>query len=440
MPPTVAIIGRPNVGKSTLFNRLSGLRRAITHDLPGVTRDRVAGEAERPRGGVVVLVDTGGFEPETEELIPRLVRGQAKAAIQQAEAVLFVVDGSAGLLPADLEIADVLRRTGPPVLVVVNKADRRDARLGAGEFSSLGFDVVALSAEHGIGIVELWDWLEARLPEPEDEEEADPELGVAIIGRPNVGKSSLLNCLLGEERVMVSEVAGTTRDVVDTILESDGRRVRLLDTAGIRRRGRTDRGPEVLSVVMARRAIERAHVCLLLVDAAEGITAQDTHVAGLVHDAGRAVVVVINKVDLVAGGGVERRRLLVESVLNRLKFFKDTPVAVISAATGEGVSAVLPRMWEAGEAFRRRVGTGELNRVLRRAWEQFPPPGGRRPPRLFYATQVGSAPPRFAIFCSAVDKLHFSYIRYLENVVREAFSFPGVPIRFIMRAKQGRSR
>lgn len=440
MPATVAIIGRPNVGKSTLFNRLAGLRRAITHNLPGVTRDRVAGEAERPSGGQVVLIDTGGFEPETEELIPRLIRGQANVAIRQADAVLFVVDGAAGLLPADLEIADQLRRTGPPVLLVVNKADRRDAALGAGEFAALGFDQVSLSAEHGTGLVELWDWLEKRLPPAEPGEEVDPELGVAIIGRPNVGKSSLLNRLLGEERVLVSEVPGTTRDVVDTLLEADGRQLRLLDTAGIRRRGRTDRGPEVLSVVMARRAIERAQVCILMVDAAEGITAQDTHVAGLVHEAGRATVVVINKVDLLTRDTPDERRKLVEGVLDRLKFLKDTPVQVISAATGSGVNRVLPRVWEVGEAFRRRVGTGELNRVLRRAWEHFPPPGGRRPPRLFYATQVGSAPPRFAVFCSSSESIHFSYIRYLENVVREAFSFPGVPIRFIMRGKQGRSR
>jgi len=442
MPPTVAVIGRPNVGKSTLFNRLTGLRRAITHNLPGVTRDRVAGEAERPSGGQVILIDTGGFEPETEDLIPRLIRGQANVAIQQASAVLFVVDGAAGLLPADREIADQLRRTGSPVLVVVNKVDRRDAELGAGEFAALGFDQISFSAEHALGLLELWDWLEQRLPPSDDDEEAaaDPELGVAIIGRPNVGKSSLLNRLLGEERVLVSEVPGTTRDVVDTILEADGKTVRLLDTAGIRRRGRTDRGPEVLSVVMARRAIERAQVCILVVDGVEGITAQDTHVAGLVNDAGRSTIVVINKVDLLASDTPEQRRKLVERTLDRLKFLKDTPAQLISAVTGEGISGVLPRVWEVGEAFRRRIGTGELNRALRKAWEHFPPPGGRRPPRFYYATQIGSAPPRFAVFVSSADGIHFSYLRYLENSLREAFPFPGVPIRFIMRGKQGRSR
>lgn len=440
MPPIVAVIGRPNVGKSTLFNRLTGLRRAITHNLPGVTRDRVAGEAERPSGGHVVLIDTGGFEPETEDLIPRLIRGQANVAIEQAAAVLFVVDGAAGLLPADREIADQLRRTGQPVLLVVNKADRRDAALGAGEFGALGFDQVSFSAEHAIGLLELWEWLERHLPPAEPEEEPDPELAVAIIGRPNVGKSSLLNRLLGEERVLVSEVPGTTRDVVDTLLDVDGRHLRLLDTAGIRRRGKTDRGPEVLSVVMARRAIERAHVCILMVDAGEGITAQDTHVAGLVHEAGRSAVVVINKADLLPGNTPGERARVVERVLERLKFLKDTPVQIVSAATGEGVSGVLPLVWKVGEAFRRRVGTGELNRVLRRAWERHPPPGGRRPVKLFYATQVGSAPPRFAIFCTSAESIHFSYLRYLENTVREAFSFPGVPIRFIMRGKQGRSR
>jgi len=438
MIPTVAIVGRPNVGKSTLFNRLTRSRRAITHDLPGVTRDRVAADAERPTGGRVVLIDTGGFEPESEELIPAMVRRQALQAVETADVVVFMVDGAAGLIPADGEIAVQLRRTGRPVILVVNKGDRRDATLGAGEFSALGFPMLTVSAEHGHGISALWDEIEPLLPPPGEEAAEADELAVAIVGRPNVGKSSLLNRLLGEERVVVSEVPGTTRDAVDTVIEIDGRRVRLIDTAGIRRRGRTDRGPEVLSVIMARKAIERAHICLVVLDGDEGITAQDAHVAGLVLEAGRGTVVAVNKADLV-GRDKKTREELAERVVHRLKFLKETPVAYISALTGEGVLDLFPTTFSVAEAFALRIGTGELNRVLRAAWEHHPPPGGKKPAKLLYATQIGSRPPRIALFTNR-DELHFSYMRYLENSVRQAFPLAGVPVRFIMRAKARRSR
>jgi GTPase len=441
MPPTIAIVGRPNVGKSTLFNRLMRTRRAITHDLAGMTRDRVIADAPRPAGGAVVLVDTGGFEPESEAQIPAMVRDQALTAVSEADAVVLLVDGSEGLLPADAEIANQLHRTGRPVVIVVNKDDRRDAAHGEAEFAGLGYPVVKISAEHGIGIGDLWDELEKVLPSPQEEEQpGEVELSVAIVGRPNVGKSSLLNRLLGEERVLVSEVPGTTRDSVDTLVACGPRTVRLIDTAGIRRKGRTDQGPEVLSVLMARRAIERAEVCLVLLDAGEGLTAQDTHVAGYVTEAGRGVVVVVNKADLVAGEEKEAKLRLKDQVLHRLKFLKDTPVVFVSALTGAGVPHLLPAALEVGEAFRLRVGTGELNRVLRAAWERQPPPGGKRPPRLFYATQAGSAPPRFVLFVSGTGKLHFSYIRYLENTVREAFPLAGTPIRFRIQGKSDRGR
>jgi GTP-binding protein len=440
MPPTIAIVGRPNVGKSTLFNRLARTRRAITHDLPGMTRDRVAADAPRPAGGSVVLVDTGGFEPDSAEVIPAMVREQALVAVEGADAVVLVVDGAQGLIPADLEIAQGLHRTGRPTLVAANKGDRRDADHGAADFAALGFPVVAVSAEHGLGIGELWDALERVLPPPDDDVAASaaPDLAVAIIGRPNVGKSSLLNRILGEERVLVSEVPGTTRDSIDTLVTCSGRAVRLVDTAGIRRKGRTEAGPEVLSVVMARRAIERAHVCLLVLDAAEGMTAQDTHVAGLVSEAGRGVVVALNKADLVAGAGRGERLKLKQAVLDRLKFLKDTPLVLVSALTGLGVPHLLPEALAVGDAFRQRLATGEINRVLRAAWERRPPPGGRKPTRLYYATQTGSGPPRFALFVSGVGALHFSYLRYLENVVREAFPLAGVPIRFNIRGKRDR--
>jgi GTP-binding protein len=441
MPPTVAIVGRPNVGKSTLFNRLTRARRAITHDLPGVTRDRVAADAARPSGGIVVMVDTGGFEPDSEALIPAMVRKQALVAIEDADAIVLLVDGAQGLTPADTEIAAQVRKFGRPVIVAANKSDRRDAAYGDTDFAILGFPVVSISAEHGLGIVELWDEIEKVLPAPADEpeEEAPPELAIAIVGRPNVGKSSLLNRLVGEERVLVSEIPGTTRDTVDTLVSVGGRAIRLIDTAGIRRKGRTDKGPEVLSVVVARRAIERAHICLFMIDASQGVTAQDTHVAGHVNDAGRAAVVVVNKADLLAEAGPDAREKVREQLLDRLKFLKDTPVIFISAAKGTGIPRLLPAALAVGDAFFYRAPTGELNRVLHAAWERQPPPSHKRPARLYYATQIGTAPPRFALFLSGRGQLHFSYVRYLENTVREAFPLAGSPIRFIMRGKRERS-
>lgn len=437
--PTVVIVGRPNVGKSTLFNRLTGARRSITHDLPGVTRDRVIGEAARPRGGSVVVVDTGGFEADTEAVIPAQIRRQALAAVESAHVAILLVDGAAGLTPGDEELATALRRTGKPVVLVVNKSDRRDARLGFGEFTGLGFEVVVLSAEHGLGLDELWDCLEPALPPPvESTATAAPELAIAIVGRPNVGKSSLLNAMLGEDRVIVSAVPGTTRDSVDTLVHWGERTLRLIDTAGIRRKGRTDRGPEVLAVVMARRAVERAHVCLLLLDAVEGVTAQDAHVAGIINEAGRAAVVVVNKADLLEGGEPDRQKALERQILERFKFLKGTPVLFISALERRGLDRVLPAAGVVGDAFFLRVGTGELNRVLHAAWERQPPPGGRRPARLYYATQLSGGPPRFMLFWSG-GELHFSYQRFLENALRDAFPLAGVPIRFIMRGKRERS-
>ena len=431
---TIAIVGRPNVGKSTLFNRLTRSRKALTHDLPGVTRDRVAADASRPGGGTVVVVDTGGFEPESGESIPVQIRRQALRAVADADAVVLVVDGAQGIVPADEEIAAILHRAGRPVVLAVNKEDRRDAADAEGDFGRLGFPAVAISAEHGRGISSLWEALEPHLPPPDEAVAPAVELAVAIVGRPNVGKSSLLNRLLGEERVLVSEVPGTTRDAVDTLLEWRGHRLRLVDTAGIRRRGRTERGPEVLSVVMARKAIERAQVCLLLLDGGEGVTAQDTHVAGLVSEAGRGAVVIVNKADLLpAGEGV--RRESAERIRERLKFMHDTPLLFASALSGSGVAKILARVLDVGAGYTRRVATGELNRVLRAAWERHPPPGGKRPVRLYYATQTGSAPPRFALFTSATTGLHFSYMRYLENALREAFPFEGVPVTFIMRGR-----
>jgi GTP-binding protein len=297
---TVAIVGRPNVGKSTLFNRLTRSRKALTHDLPGMTRDRVAGDARRPGGGTVVVVDTGGFEPESGDAIPVQIRSQALRAIEDADAVVLVVDGAQGIVPAD-ERSPPCCAAPAAVVLAVNKEDRRDAADAEADFARLGFPAVALSAEHGRGISSLWEVLEPYLPPPEEAEPAEVELAVAIVGRPNVGKSSLLNRLLGEERVLVSEVPGTTRDAVDTLLDWRGRHVRLVDTAGSRRRGRTERGPEVLSVVMARKAIERAQVCLLVLDGSAGVTARTptSPVSSLMPP---ARVIVVAKDDLLPAG------------------------------------------------------------------------------------------------------------------------------------------
>ena len=438
--PVVVIVGRPNVGKSTLFNRLTASRRALVHDLPGVTRDRIVGEARRPGGGVVTLVDTGGLLMEDEDHFIPLIREQAEAALEGADAVIFLLDGQSGPLPEDHELAAFLRSRKVPVVVAVNKSDRAGVDLDAAEFYALGLgDPVPLSAEHGLGLAELWEALEPHLGEAagEDEEEpAEGELRVAIIGRPNVGKSSLLNRLLGEPRVLVSEIPGTTRDAVDVVVERDGVRVRFVDTAGIRRKGRTDKGPEVLSVVMARRAIERAHLCCVVVDAARGITRQDAHVAGYAWEARRGVMLVVNKWDLAEDRGAWRERLMDEAG-RHLKFMRHAPVLFVSALTGRGVTDIIPALGAQGVAFRTKASTSEVNELLRRAWESNPPStGGRREARLYYATQVGTAPPAFVLFTNLPGEVHFSYQRYLENTLREHFHLAGIPIKVMIRGRK----
>ncbi len=439
----VVIVGRPNVGKSTLFNRLTRSRKALVHDLPGVTRDRIVGEAMVPGGRMVTVVDTGGLLLDSADGYLPLIRSQAEAAIRDADVVLFLLDGAAGMLPEDREIGVFLRSSGRPVVVVANKSDTAVAEHQSAELYSLGLgDPVLVSAEHGMGLNELWEAVEPHLGEgdaPGDDEAGDEEAAeprVAIIGRPNVGKSSLLNRLLGEARVMVSDVAGTTRDAVDVLLQHEGASIRFVDTAGIRRKGRTDRGPEVLSVVMARQAIERADVCLLLVDATEGVTRQDAHVGGYAWEAGRAVVLVMNKWDLVSDREDARRRLDGQ-IEHQLTFLRDAPSLYLSALTGQGVHRVLPTLAGLAEAYQSRVTTADLNRVLREAWQRQPPSiRGHREPKLYYAAQVRQGPPGFALVTNLKEKPHFSYRRYLENVLRDAFGFAGVPIRVMIRGRR----
>ncbi len=437
--PVVVIVGRPNVGKSTLFNRLTASRRALVHDLPGVTRDRIVGEARAPGGGTVTVVDTGGLLLEDEDRFIPLIRAQAETALRAADAVIFLLDGEAGPIPEDADIAGYLRAIGTPIVVAVNKADRKNVDLAAHELYALGLgDPVVISAEHGTGIADLWEALAPHLEPAGDDLEDDEgwrDARVAIIGRPNVGKSSLLNRLVGEPRVLVSEVPGTTRDAVDVLVESDGARYRFVDTAGIRRRGRTDRGPEVLSVVMARRAVRRAHVCLVLVDAAEGITKQDAHVAGLAWEAGRGVILVVNKWDLADDRQAWRERLEAEAG-RHLKFMRHAPVLFLSAATGAGLGKLLPAVAAVHRAYRLEASTSQVNAVLRPAWERQPPSAGGREAKLFYATQVGTGPPSFVLFTNLNRKVHFSYLRYIENVLREQFGLAGVPIRVMIRGRK----
>lgn len=452
--PYVAIVGRPNVGKSTLFNRLIGERRAVISDIPGTTRDRIIAEAEWNERTFVV-VDTGGIEvlpssvdagrrpgPESPlledsaQFIP-LIRAQAEQAIAEADLILFLTDAATGLTGADQEVADLLRRSEKPVLLVANKTDSDRREQQAYEFYELGFDEVhTISALHGRGVADLLDIVVERLPPKEPEPEiAEDAVRIAILGRPNVGKSSLLNRLLGEERAIVSPVAGTTRDTLDTEMLWEDQRVILIDTAGIRRRGKIEVGVEKYSVLRAVKATERADIALLLIDAVEGITAQDTHIAGIIAEQGVSVVVLVNKWDAVA---VEVRQdgVAFEAVVREsLKFMPYIPVLFISALTGLRVNRVIPTALEVAAARYERIPTGELNDTLQRAVAEHAPPSiqGRKL-KLYYASQVGVSPPTFALSVNDPALVHFSYQRYLENRIREIYAFPGTPIRVVFRA------
>ena len=462
--PYVAIVGRPNVGKSTLFNRLIGERRAVVSDIPGTTRDRIITEAEW-NGRAFVLVDTGGIEilpdavtqgrrpgpdvpllEDSAQFIP-LIRAQAEQAIEEADLILFLTDAATGLTGADREVADLLRRSDKPVLLVVNKVDNERRSQEAVEFYELGLgEIYPISAIHGTGVGDLLDLVVSRLPAPSEEPEEDEDaVHIAILGRPNVGKSSLLNRLLGAERAIVSPVAGTTRDALDTEMIWDGQKIILIDTAGIRRRGKIVPGVEKYSVLRALKAAERADVALLLIDAVEGITAQDMHIAGIIAEQGVSIVIVVNKWDAVSSE-VRRERANVETeVREALKFMAYIPVLFISALTGQRVKHVLPTALEVVEARYQRISTGALNDVLRQALVHHSPPSKKgRKMKLYYATQAAVAPPLFVLFINDPRLVHFSYTRYLENCIREAYPFPGTPIRLIYRGhdkeERGRQR
>ena len=442
----VAIVGRPNVGKSTLFNRLIGQRRAIVGDEPGITRDRIYGEVEWA-GTKFPLIDTGGIVPDDDAVIPANIFKQAGMAIDEAQLLIWVVDARKGITQLDEELAQLLRGTGKPVLVAANKIDSQSLESESTEFFQFGFEnVFPVSAEQGIGVGELLDGVVELLQPQTDTDETEPEreLRLAIVGRPNVGKSSLLNRLLGEDRVIVSPVAGTTRDAIDTVLETPERKFRLIDTAGIRRKGKTGEMAEKLSVIMARKSLERADVAIVLIDAVEGVTALDANIAGYAVDAGCSIIIAVNKWDAVAEKETNTASEFERTLRDKMKFLDWAPVITISALTGQRVERILPLIVHADEARNRRIPTSQLNDFFERAIAQ--PRGGTAPSparggfsrlKVQYLTQVGIRPPTFVVFTSGGKPgLHFSYERYLLNRLREEFDFFATPLRVIEKHKR----
>jgi GTP-binding protein len=433
--PKIALVGRPNVGKSTLFNRICGRRKAITDDRPGSTRDRNYAQASW-QGAAFELIDTGGLLLGSDDPLLGPAAAQAERAIEEAELVVFVVDGRAGLIPDDEAIARRLRRAGKRVILAVNKLEGK--REVDGEFTRLGFDeAFPISAEHGQSVGDLLDAALAALPRvalPEDEERP---VRLALVGRPNVGKSSLLNRLLGSERAVVSPIPGTTRDAVDSELVRDGVRYRFVDTAGIRRARLLSQRVDHVSVVQARRSLERADVALLVLDASEGPREMDATIGGYAHEAGRAAVIVVNKWDLARESGLDRRKFT-EDVRDRLKFLAYAPLVFVSARTGAGVGPLLATARRVKEAARRRVTTGQLNRLVAQAARVHAPKAakGDRPVTILFATQIGVAPPTFLISLNHDVDLHFSYKRFLENQLRKAFEFEGTPLVLNVKARK----
>ena len=450
--PVVALVGRPNVGKSTLFNRLIGRPTAIVEDIPGTTRDRIYGDSFWNGVGFIVI-DTGGLEaPETINDARRTaspqpgsdsarflthIQNQAQLAIEEADAVILVVDGREGLTASDEEVAEVLRISLKPVFLAVNKAENQRVQQDAVEFWGLGLgDPYPISAYHGDGVGDLLDELVKVLPAYPAEEEVSSTIGIAIVGRPNVGKSSLLNALTGQERAIVSEIPGTTRDPIDMLVTVDGQAVTLIDTAGIRRRGRVEQGIEQYSVLRSMRAIDRADVALLVIDAQEGVTAQDTHVAGYILEKFKSAVVVINKWDAIEKDSNTLHEYARE-VRETLKFMDYVPVIFISAKTHQRIHQVLPTALRVAEARRHRLSTAEFNDFLRTAYDAAQPHSRQgRALRIYYGSQVETEPPTFVVFVNDDELVHFSYERYLENQLRAYYPFEGTPLRFFFRSRR----
>ena len=434
--PVVAIVGRPNVGKSMLFNKLIGKRVSIVEDTPGVTRDRIYGETDW-NGRKFTLIDTGGIEPRTDNEILSFMREQANIAISHADVIVFLTDIKTGLTASDQEVANMLLRSGKPIVLAVNKMDsvgRVDPDYY--EFYNLGMgDPIAVSAVHGHGTGDLLDACVSYFPPEEEEEEEEEYLQVAVIGRPNVGKSSLTNRILGQQRTIVSNVAGTTRDAIDSYFENETGKYVFIDTAGMRKKSRVDESIERYSVLRAQMTIERADVCLILIDAQEGVTEQDTKVAGLAHEAGKACIIVVNKWDLIEKDGKTMDHMR-EDIRRDLSFMTYAPILFISAMTGQRVERLFELIQYVNNQATTRITTGMLNNVLADAQTRVQPPAdkGRRL-KIYYMTQTGVKPPHFVCFCNDARLFHFSYQRYLENQLRNVFGLEGTPIRMTIRQK-----
>ncbi len=437
--PVVAVVGRPNVGKSTLFNRLIGEPLAITEDIPGTTRDRLYGDSEW-NGREFIVVDTGGLVPGEDETMARAIREQAEIAIAEADVILFLVDAKSGLVADDAAIAEILRRTQKPVVLAANKADSATRRLASLEFYELGLgEPIAVSALQGVGTGDMLDELVKPLPRAEEVgEEDDAALKLAIVGRPNVGKSSLLNALLGFERVMVSDVPGTTRDATDTVLEHEGQEIVLIDTAGIRRRGHIKGSIEKYSVMRAIRAISRADVTLLVIDATEPLTAQDQHVAGYVQEAKKGMIVVINKWDLIEKSATTMNEFTAR-VRRELNFMGYVPVLFVSAQTKQRVNKIVDEALRIKQERAKRISTGKLNSVVQEALRAHPAlSSGGKLLKVKYVTQAATDPPTFVFFVNDPELVHFSYRRFLENQLRESFGYEGTPLNIVFRASERR--
>lgn len=435
--PIIAIVGRPNVGKSTLFNKLIGERRSIVEDTPGVTRDRIYGETEW-RNRKFVVVDTGGIEPKTDDIILKQMRIQAEVAIDTADVIIFMCDVSCGLVADDRDIAVMLKKSGKPIVLCINKVDSvGQLPMGFYEFYELGFedDPIAVSSVHGSGTGDLLDKVYELCPTSDDEEEENDVINVAVIGKPNAGKSSIINKILGVQRNIVSSIAGTTRDAVDSSFENEYGKYNFIDTAGIRRKSKVEDAIERYSVLRAHMAVERADVCLIMIDATEGITEQDEKIAGIAHEAGKASIVVVNKWD-----ALEKDNKTVNSftdkIYNALGYMQYAPILFVSALTGQRLNKLFEMINYVNEQSKLRVTTGMLNDLLNDANARHQPPSdkGKRL-KVYYATQASVSPPSFVFFCNNAELFHFSYQRFLENCIRERFGFRGTPIRIIVRER-----
>lgn len=435
--PIIAIVGRPNVGKSTLFNKLIGERRSIVEDTPGVTRDRIYGETEW-RGRKLVIIDTGGIEPKSDDIILSQMKTQAELAIETADVIVFMCDVRTGLVADDREIAVILKKSGKPVIPCINKCDSVGALpFEFYEFYELGFEnePIAVSSVHGSGSGDLLDACLEVLPESDGEEEDDDSIKVAVIGKPNAGKSSIINRILGTERLIVSNIPGTTRDAVDTHIENEYGKFTFIDTAGIRRQSKIDDKIEKYSVLRAHMAVERADVCLIMIDAEKGISEQDEKIAGIAHEAGKASIIVMNKWDAVEKENSTVKQVT-DQVYNALAYMTYAPIMFVSAKTGQRVVKLFEQIKYVYAQNVMRISTGMLNDVLGDATMRTQPPSdkGRRL-KIYYMTQVSTAPPTFVIFCNNVELFHFSYQRYIENCLRDTFGFKGTPIKLVIRQK-----